>query len=213
MLVKNTFFALVVSSFSVSASVDKTDWTPTPQQFKYCTVCHGNQLMGNPNIGAPRLSGLSAWYIEKQLQAFKQGKRGMPDQSVPAHEMQSMVKELSDEQIHQAAIWASKTQSPVPSETIVADAKAGESLYKQCAACHGADGKGNQTIGAPALAGLHDWYLLNQFDAFKSGSRGNVQGDSQAQQMQAAANLVNSEQDLKAIVAYIQQLEKHEEHN
>lgn len=213
MLAKKSLVTLVFCSFGAVASVDKVNWTATPQQFKYCTVCHGNQLMGNPNIGAPRLSGLSAWYIEKQLQAFKQGKRGAPDQSFPAHEMQSMVKELSDEQIHQAAIWASKTQSPVPTETFTADTKTGEALYQQCATCHGSDGKGNQSIGAPALAGLHDWYLLNQFNAFKSGSRGNVEGDSSALQMKAAANLVSSEQDLKAIVAYIQQLEKHQEQN
>ena len=31
----------------------------TPAGLEYCTVCHGSQLMGNVNIGAPRLTGLS----------------------------------------------------------------------------------------------------------------------------------------------------------
>ncbi len=44
----------------------------------------------------------------------------------------------------------------------------------QCAACHGANGMGNQAAGFPALAGLPAPYLRAQLDAFKSKERANA---------------------------------------
>lgn len=40
-----------------------------------------------------------------------------------------------------------------------------------CAACHGADGLGNQAAGYPALAGLPAPYIARQLDAFVQGTR------------------------------------------
>ena len=54
----------------VTSSVNALDYS-TPAGLEYCTVCHGSQLKGNVNIGAPRLSGLPQWYVERQLQNFK----------------------------------------------------------------------------------------------------------------------------------------------
>ncbi len=42
-----------------------------------------------------------------------------------------------------------------------------------CAACHGADGLGNQATGFPALAGLAAGYIERQLDDFKHGIRQN----------------------------------------
>ncbi|GLR68003.1 cytochrome c [Acidocella aquatica] len=44
----------------------------------------------------------------------------------------------------------------------------------ECAACHGANGMGNQASGFPALAGLPSAYLQAQLAAFKNHERGNA---------------------------------------
>ena len=41
-----------------------------------------------------------------------------------------------------------------------------------CAACHGANGQGNQALGAPPLAGQDAAYLARQLNNFKAGRRG-----------------------------------------
>ena len=41
-----------------------------------CGACHGARGQGNPALGTPRLIGLPAPYIARQLAAFKSGQRG-----------------------------------------------------------------------------------------------------------------------------------------
>ncbi len=45
-------------------------------------------------------------------------------------------------------------------------------LYKLCTSCHGHQGEGNRGVGAPAIAGLPEWYIKAQLDKFNSGARG-----------------------------------------
>ena len=35
----------------------------------------------------------------------------------------------------------------------------GEDLYRLCASCHAVDGSGNHEVGAPAIAGMAQWWL------------------------------------------------------
>ena len=44
--------------------------------------------------------------------------------------------------------------------------------WKLCAACHGADGHGNKSFQAPAIAGLPDWYVKRQLEKFRTNVRG-----------------------------------------
>ena len=60
---------------AIQANADDELPVPPPE-LVYCSTCHGMQLMGNPIIQAPRLSGMETWYIEKQLKSFKEGWRG-----------------------------------------------------------------------------------------------------------------------------------------
>jgi cytochrome c oxidase subunit 2 len=41
-----------------------------------CVVCHGEDGMGIANLNAPRLAGMSDWYMVIQLQKFRSGLRG-----------------------------------------------------------------------------------------------------------------------------------------
>ncbi len=40
------------------------------------------------------------------------------------------------------------------------DAATGKALYAVCAACHGAQGEGNQALNSPKLSGQEEWYLI-----------------------------------------------------
>ena len=42
----------------------------------------------------------------------------------------------------------------------------GQAQYAVCAACHGAQGEGNQMLNAPRLAGQGAWYIARQLDHF-----------------------------------------------
>ena len=57
-----------------------------------------------------------------------------------------------------------------------ADVAAGAAAYAVCAACHGANAEGNQSLNAPKLAGQPGWYLARQVHNFKQGLRGGAPG-------------------------------------
>jgi cytochrome c553 len=46
--------------------------------FKQCILCHGEKGDGNPAQKAPRISGQYDWYIVKQLEDIKAGRRKNP---------------------------------------------------------------------------------------------------------------------------------------
>ncbi len=57
---------------------------------------------------------------------------------------------------------------------------------ERCASCHGADGRGKQSVSAPAINGLPSWYVERQMRHFQEGIRGNHKSDTQGQAMMAA---------------------------
>jgi cytochrome c oxidase subunit 2 len=181
----------------------KTQETPTPKGLEYCTVCHGSQLKGNANIGAPRLSGLPQWYLERQLINFKEGIRGVHSDDERGREMRMMVNTLTDAEIKSIAAWVVKTDSDKPSPTLSADTLAGKTLYQSCIACHGSNGEGNKALGAPSLNGLNDWYLATQLNHFRLNLRGTQSNDVYGQQMKAASTILASERDAEDLAAYI----------
>jgi len=57
-------------------------------------------------------------------------------------------------------------------EAMVGDATAGSSKSQVCAGCHGVKGNGKDALpNYPKLAGQHANYLVDQMQAFKSGTR------------------------------------------
>jgi cytochrome c oxidase subunit 2 len=182
-----------------------------PAKFVYCTVCHGVDLKGNRNIEAPRLSGMETWYVQRQLEAFTSGWRGVHDVDLAGIEMRPMAQALSLADIADAARYANAVHSPLPETVIDGDAGRGESLFQSCAACHGPAAGGNETLGAPALTTQNDWYLVTQLKNFKGGIRGQNAEDTFGQQMRAAAILLPNEQAILDVVAYISTLQHNEE--
>jgi cytochrome c oxidase subunit 2 len=179
-----------------------------PDKFVYCTVCHGVQMRGNLSIEAPRLSGMDAGYIERQLRAFKNGWRGTHDNDLAGMEMRPMAAILSDEEIAAAARYVSTVTSERPTPTIEGDTDRGRALYAPCAACHGANAEGVNAMGAPALDGLNDWYLATQLVNFRNGTRGSHADDSYGAQMRAATAVLPDDAAIRDVVSYISTLQR-----
>ena len=66
--------------------------------YRVCAYCHGRDGMGVQAVLAPRLTGMSDWYLARQLQNFKDGVRGEHPQDFPGQQMGFMGRILQDEQ-------------------------------------------------------------------------------------------------------------------
>lgn len=82
----------------------------------------------------------------------------------------------------------------------------GEALYAGCAQCHGADGSGNEGIGAPPIAGLPEWYVHSQLLKFKSGARGAHPEDVHGQKMRFMTLPLRTPGDFASVAAYVGQM-------
>ncbi|MAP94981.1 MAG: hypothetical protein CMK07_08535 [Ponticaulis sp.] len=68
------------------------------QRFAICSNCHGQDAMGIPSIGTPRLAGQRPYYLKRQLQNFQAGIRGSDDRDEKGKMMRPMSLTLPDEQ-------------------------------------------------------------------------------------------------------------------
>ena len=117
-----------------------------------CAACHGSDAKGSkgfPNLtlsGSARLTSGEPEAIEATITNGRQGM--MPVMAAAVG---------SAEDVRNVANYV-LSLSGSPHDPIAA--AAGKPKFAVCAACHGADGKGNQTIGAPNLTDkvwLHGW--------------------------------------------------------
>ena len=86
-----------------------------------------------------------------------------------------------------------------------ANPAAGQAQYAVCAACHGAQGEGNQALNGPKLAGQQAWYIERQLKYFKAGVRGG-EGDTNGQAMAPMANMLVDDNAIRNMAAYIASL-------
>jgi cytochrome c oxidase subunit 2 len=82
----------------------------------------------------------------------------------------------------------------------------GKAAYMICSSCHGAEGEGNQSMNAPAIAGQEDWYLKRQIQKFKDGVRGTHADDLYGMQMRPMAMTLQSDEQIDAVAEYIASL-------
>lgn len=162
-----------------------------------CTACHNPD--GNSTIPEnPKLAGLDAEYIAKQLADFRKHKR-------VSETMGPMAGQITEADIEVLAAYYSE-QKPAPG--VVADPKLaaqGQVIYDEgivgsavpaCSGCHNEDGSG--TAKYPRLAGQHTAYLIQQMKNFKSGTRNN-----DVREVMSAVAKRMSEQEMKAVAEYI----------
>src|SRR5690606_18293814 len=66
-------------------------------QFATCGVCHGANARGNAGQGAPRLAGISDWYLRQQMLNFKSGLRGVHPADSYGSQMRFMAATLNSD--------------------------------------------------------------------------------------------------------------------
>ena len=67
-------------------------------EYRVCAYCHGKDGAGVQALNAPRLAGMSDWYIERQLQNFRNNVRGAHPQDYYGFQMGLMGQSIYDEQ-------------------------------------------------------------------------------------------------------------------
>src|SRR5690606_38111454 len=65
--------------------------------YRTCSSCHGADGRGIWSTHAPRISGMSDWYMARQLEHFRAGIRGSHPQDFYGAQMTSMARVLSDD--------------------------------------------------------------------------------------------------------------------
>ncbi|WP_097461155.1 cytochrome-c oxidase, cbb3-type subunit III [Mangrovitalea sediminis] len=108
-----------------------------------CAVCHGSTAHGN--VGFPNLSDNDWLYggtPDKIVETITGGRNGM----MPA---KGLMPNMTDEQVDELVNYVLSFSGR---EKDKAAAEKGKALFAQaCAACHGPDAKGNQSIGSANL--------------------------------------------------------------
>ena len=178
--------------------------------YRLCAACHGESAVGDEAVGAPAIAGMPQWYLEGQLNQFRDGNRGTHFDDIMGMRMRPMALTLmreGDVEAVSAYITGMPTANPAPSLT-GGDAVDGKAIYTTtCIACHGADGAGNQTMmGAAPLYRSSDWYLFRQIENFRAGIRGARPGDQSGALMRPMMLQMTDEQTIKNVIAYIMTL-------
>lgn len=199
---------------ALALSAAACDPTPPPagigrgaELFETCAPCHGPTGVGNADIAAPAIAGLPQWYIEGQLRSFQEGWRGKHHEDLPGLRMRPMAVSLNREgDIESVAEYVASLAAPFPESTLHGNAGAGAAQYEQvCVTCHGPDGRGIEALRAPPIVQLHDWYLVQELENFRSGARGAHPADTWGLTMRAQAALL-TDQGMRDIIAYVQTL-------
>ncbi len=220
--------ALYVAAGAGGSAAQEPDAAPSAPRALYvaaCASCHGADAQGNRLIDAPVLSGLSAAYLERQIDGFRQGYRGGHPDDPEGREMRPMIDGFTDADLATLAEWLASLPLPAPAgaaaggveaatgaEAAAADEAApegdpsrGRTLYAACAVCHGRSGEGNDALGAPRLAGQASWYTARQLRKFIDGVRGSHPDDTSGASMRTSvADLEPG--DVADVVAWIETL-------
>ena len=174
-----------------------------------CAACHGAKGEGNRALGAPNIAGMDAWYLTAQLENFASGKRGTKAGDTYGAQMRA-ASAPANTQANRAAIVVYVSKMPKILMATKANGKAnlanGSTQYNAlCSACHNANGKGNQSLGAPRLAGIDNVYLDRQFNNFRIGLRGYDASDKHGKQMAAISKMLDAKNQ-PDVLAYISTL-------
>lgn len=181
------------------------DATRGEQAAAVCFACHQTDGSGRHVGGGeswPRLAGLDAGYIAKQLRDYQSGARSNAS-------MTHFAKQLDEQQVADVAAFYSQLP-PTPGQ---GGEKADEALLQRgksialngdwsrylvsCKSCHG---PANQGVGGvfPGIAGQHAGYIEAQLQAWKSKTRSN-----DPQDLMGTVARRMSDEDIRAVAAWL----------
>jgi cytochrome c553 len=167
-----------------------------------CFSCHGLQGQGDAGGAFPRLAGLDAYYLAKQMDDYASGARS-------DEVMTRIAQQLSPADRQSVALYYAElsAQAPLAGSTAAAGLiQQGATLYAQgsaargiqaCANCHGPGGRGLNRV-YPSIASQPLSYLETQFRRWQAGVRRNDIADL----MGSVARRMTDE-DIRAVSAYV----------
>ncbi len=181
-----------------------------------CAACHGPQGQGNDELRAPSIAALPAWYVTNQLDHFRAQRRGTDAADAQGLMMAAIAKALSPQQVQGVARHLETLPRAAPKAP--PDAKAnlaeGRWLYEtRCMECHRYNGSGELVFASPPLIGLQGWYLQAQLEKYRQGLRGAAPGDVNGAKMVLATSHIESDAQLRDVVAFILTLNQPPESN
>jgi cytochrome c553 len=152
-----------------------------------CMTCHGEDGLGDDNMGTPRLAGQGYGFVVKQLKDFAEDKR----QDLTMFIMNFNAKGLEEQDWKDVAAYVSTLDKGIGGSNlkeIVDNGLApigvrylGKSIVQYgapargipaCHSCHGYNARGAFPV-YPRLAGQRYIYLVNQLQRWRDGSRTN----------------------------------------
>lgn len=172
---------------------------------KSCMGCHGeNGNSTQPN--RPRLAGQLPGYLTGQLTILKQGIR-------PSPVMNPIAGNLSTDDINNLVAFLSSQKAKATFKpTDSALVAKGKTLFLEgrptegvlaCAICHGSNGEGFASGGAPRIANQSPGYVLRILGVFKAAPKFEV---AHPAAMKVAVSPLSND-DLKAVTEYLSSLE------
>jgi len=184
------------------------------QAIRFANTCSGKSVLRTPSreritSGSCRRKGPPAkgplhHGITKNYALFASFERRHSHLLAPVMKSSSTLQRLAGRSA--AALAAALLACFAASDARAADAR-GKQLYVNCIACHGPEAEGNQMLNAPALAGLSEQHIVLQLQKFKQDIRGAHVDDATGMMMLPMAKVLRSEEEQKAVAAYIASLE------
>lgn len=158
-----------------------------------CFTCHG--LKGEGDAATPRLSGLNAGYLFKQLNDYAGERRNDGAMSPIAARLSEAERRAVAEYYAERAFEIDAARVPPPPVYAEGSPERG---VRACAECHGDEGEG-AGLGNPAIAGQPREYTLEQLRFFKRSMRRN-----DPQDVMGSASRPLMEEEIEAIADYLE---------
>jgi cytochrome c553 len=170
-----------------------------------CIICHGPRGAGDGSGAIPRLTGLPAWYITKQLVSYAEGTR-------QNEVMQQVASTLSRQDMVDLGHYFAAMEAELPPAPLRPDlsllqhgARIGSQGLRErgipaCETCHATDGAG-QPPDVPYLAGQYADYVEAQLLAWQRRERVNDPSGI----MRSIADKM-TEEDIRAVALYYESI-------
>ena len=139
-----------------------------------CVACHGEDGATGLDGTYPNIAGQNAKYLERQMQAIKDGSRQIPLMIGQLDNMSD--QDLADIAAYYQSLPGKVRQASGDDEQIAqaADIYRGGIARKgvaACSACHNPSGLGNEFAGFPRISGQPAEYTIAQLTAYRERTR------------------------------------------
>ena len=171
-----------------------------------CATCHALSSVADGSGAAPKLAGIPAYYLAKQLRDFASGARADADDIMSEIARQMKPEDIADVSEYYSGVHGTPTPPPAAEPDLLALgtrlATVGDEkqMIQACEGCHGLEGRGEDPA-IPPLAGQYAAYIALQMRMWQEGHRKN---DASQQMTNISKRL--SAQDIQAIGLYFERI-------